>query len=76
MAQFTIEIPDDKIDRVKTALKRLLVEGEAIDLENPTNVEIRDKAKSICVKHLKAVLKEQATILNYENFVYELIDIS
>lgn len=71
MAIIEIEIPDINIQRAKTVFKRLLKEGEAEDLENPTNEEIRLKAKAICVKHLKEVWKEQEWIMNNDSFVFE-----
>lgn len=76
MASLTITIPDIQIPRILTALTRILKEGEAVDLENPTNEEIRLKLKSLCIKHIKDKLKEQETILNYEAFEFEDINIS
>ena len=71
MAQLTITIPDIYIPRLKIALIRLLNEGEAIDLENPTNEEIRLKAKSICIKHLWEVWKAEEWKINNEGFEFD-----
>lgn len=71
MAQLIINIPNDKIDRLKIALIRLLKEGEAVDLENPTNEEIRLKAKSICIDHLIEVWKAEEWKMNNDSFVFE-----
>lgn len=72
MAQLIIEIPDIYIQRLKIALTRLLNEGEAEDLENPTNEEIRLKAKSICIKHLREVWKAEEWKINNESFEFEV----
>jgi len=75
MAILEIEIPDEHIPRLITALTRLLEAGEAVDPENPTNEEIRLKAKSICIKHLKDVWKEQEWIINNDSFEFEEVTI-
>lgn len=71
MAQITITIPDTYVPRLKTALKRLLKDGDAEDLENPTNEEIRLKAKSICINHLEEVWKAQEWKMNNDSFEFE-----
>ena len=76
MASLTITIPDNTLTRVKTALKRLLVTGEAVDLENPTNDEIKAKIKSLCIKHIKDKLKEQEIQITYESFSFTDINLT
>lgn len=71
MAILEINIPDDKIDRLIIALKPLMKEGEADDLENPTGQEAKLKAEDICKKYLIAVWKEQEWIMNNDSFEFE-----
>lgn len=47
MAQLTKTIPNAQLPRVVAAFKPQLSAGEAVDLENPTGVEIQKKLEDL-----------------------------
>ena len=71
MAEFTIDIPDNQVPRLVTAVKKELIEGDAVDLENPTPEEIRLKAKSTCIEFLKKLVLNSEVQDNRTAFVFE-----
>ena len=71
MAEFTIDIPDNQVPRLVTAVNKELIEGDAVDLENPTSEEIRLKAKSICIDHLKTLVLNSEIQIHEDSFLFE-----
>lgn len=76
MADLTINIPDPEIPRIITAFKRILVEGEAVDLDNPTPAEISAKLKTICIETLKNMLKSIEKQIDREEFTFDDLDLT
>jgi hypothetical protein len=76
MAQVTLTIPDAALPRISEALKRILREGEAVDLQNPTNAELGAKLKSLCIDYIKATVKSLEQQINIEQFVFTDINIT
>ena len=72
MAEIRFNVPNVHLPSLKVAMKRLMVVGDAEDLENPTDEEAGLKAKNICIKHLKEVWKAELWKINNESF--EFID--
>ena len=58
MATISITVPNETTARLKPIFKRMLREGEAIDLENPTNAEILAKAKSFLIDSLRNITQK------------------
>lgn len=56
MAQLTLDIPDEIIPRLREAVTPMMIEGDAVDLENPTTQEVVAKVRQICISRLRDVV--------------------
>lgn len=70
MATLTINLPDAVLPRVVSAFKPKLEEGDAVDLENPTNAEIAAKVKSFMIKMTKRVVENYEKQVDAEQFSF------
>jgi hypothetical protein len=70
MAQLILEIPDPVIPRLRAATIRILDEGDAVDLENPTDLEIVNKLKSLCIQRLTKLVFDFEKFEHKQNFSY------
>lgn len=66
MANITNTIPDNQILRVKNAFVSRLQDGDASDMENPTNQEILVVVKRYLSDTIKRV------VLDYERHKYQI----
>ena len=73
MAELILDIPDPFIPRIVEAIKPILVEGDAVDIENPTNGEVAAKLKEYLVMITKKFVKKHERIV--VNTDFEFIDI-
>lgn len=76
MAQIQLNIPNDEMPRIKEAFKAMLQEGDAVDINNPTDQEILILYKSFLKNvTLKRVLDYEKT-LYYSQFEVDNINIT
>ena len=70
MANITVTIPDEQLPRIVEMIKPRLMEGEAVDLENPTNAEISAKVKELWIETLKNNLFNFEQQIIKDSFTY------
>lgn len=75
MAQLELDIPDIHIPRIVEAIKPFLEEGDAVDLENPTNAEAAAKLKQYLIKYIKNFVLNSERANYSQSFIFEDIPI-
>jgi hypothetical protein len=76
MAELTINIPDGQIPRLRDAAKTQMVEGDAVDLENPTNQEVISKLQELCIERLMTLVQSYERHVNNSQFVFDDLNMS
>lgn len=76
MANLTVTIPDLQIPRIIAAYKHLLDEGEAVDLDNPTGLEIQAKLQQLVIENIKLTLERLEKKFHSTSFVFDDINIT
>ena len=75
MAQLIIEIPDVQLPRVITAFGALVQEGDAVDVENPTNQEIVIIVKTYISNALIRRVNDYEKVIHTSEFTPVSLDI-
>lgn len=76
MAQLIITIPDIQIPRVIDAYRHLLVEGDVVDLESPTGLEIKAKLEAITRQRIEDMVLRYEHQKAIDDFIFEDINIT
>lgn len=76
MAQLIITIPDEQIPRIIAAFNHLLKEGDAVDLENPTGLEIKEKLEAITRQRILDMVLRYEHQKTINDFVFEDLSIT
>jgi len=75
MAQLIIEIPDVQLPRVIAAFGALVQEGDAVDIENPTNQEILIIVKTYVSNTLIRRVNDYEKVIHTSEFTPVSLDI-
>ncbi len=76
MAQLIITIPDEQIPRITAAFNHLLEDGDAVDLENPTGLEIKAKLEDITRQRILDMVLRYEHQKTINDFVFEDLNIT